>query len=577
MPNIFTNNFGVFITDIIEKSIRSNTTFFAFAAKSTQYTNEAFAPDPGTSYGDQTYKLHDEMIFAKMITPSDIARVVKNKPWETNKVYSAFTDSLADYKNKDYFVSTVEGNVRSVFVCLDNNGGKPSTNMPIRSQIKATDTLYKMSDGYVWKYLFSVGVKDFNKFGSEKYIPIIKDTAVSNNAVAGAIDNVVIKHPGMGYNKTTPGVFKNVGVGGNNRKHYILGDKLSANTDYYNGSALYITENAGQGQLRVIEQYGEENGNRFVVLDEPFTKKPTSSSAFEITPNVKVTGDGEGFKARAVTSNTSVVTRIEVVERGKNYTFANAKIDGNSGVLDTNGVSVFSSDAVVDVVVPPVGGLGKDVNLDLSANKIVFSSEFVGSELPVTSFRKIGILVDPVFDNIHLRVSNTANFTLNLAVKTSDGLRGVVTGADTNENIIYVSNLNGPIKANTYISAVEGIANSKIESVITDYTKIDNRTVLTLTSSTTFQKGELVTQEGTDVVGYVDTSTNEKLYLTEVKGKFAINNNIIGKNSGSVATISKVGDRILSDNSGKIIYVENVLPVTRTANTTEHLKMVMEF
>lgn len=580
MANIFTNDFGVFAADNLEKAIKSNTMFFAFAAKSTPYSNDAIVPKPGTSYGEEVYKLHDEMLFAKMITSGDIARVVRNNVWATDTVYTPFTDKMPIDKNNKYFVSTQEGNIRSVFVCVDNNGGKKSLNAPLRSQLSPTDTLYKMNDGYIWKFMFSVGVNDFQKFGSSRYIPIVPDSAVSNSAVHGAVESIQVQKVGLGYNTAANGQFKQVGVGGNIRKHYIKGDALAANTDFYNGSAIYITENAGHGQMRVIQQYGEENGNKFVIIDSPFKYNPTASSSFEITPSVKVVGDGSGLRARAVVgANTTSVERVDIVERGSGYTFATATVEGNSGVLDSNGASKYPSTAVLDVIVPPVGGLGKNPKHDLSANKLCFSADYIGSELPVTKFRKIGIMVNPILDHISVRLANTANFTKNLEVKTSDGLTATVVDANLNEQTLVLSGINGPIKANTTLSAVSDAvnANSTITKVETDYTKIDTRLKLDLAASVQFEVGEKVTQENTPVYGYVNESANSTLYLTEVMGTFDLNNNIVGEQSGVATSITKVYPRHIRDNTGQIIYVENMLPVTRSANTTERLKMVMEF
>ena len=59
-----------------------------------------------------------------------------------------------------------------------------------------------------------------------------------------------------------------------------------------------------------------------------------STSRFEISPTVIISGDGSGAEARAIV-NTQIgaVDTIEVTKRGSGYTHANAKVEGNTGIV----------------------------------------------------------------------------------------------------------------------------------------------------------------------------------------------------------------------------------------------------
>ena len=105
-----------------------------------------------------------------------------------------------------------------VYKCIYNGtspsdpNGKPSTVEPTGTSTSIITT----SDGYRWKYLYTIPVGQVLKFFSNDYMPVLSDIAVTGDAVGGEIDTVVIQASGTGYNN---GTYENVpikgdGVGG---------------------------------------------------------------------------------------------------------------------------------------------------------------------------------------------------------------------------------------------------------------------------------------------------------------------------------------------------------------------------
>lgn len=578
MTNIFTDNFGVYVADQMESAFKSNTMFYTFTAKSTEYPNDVAPPEPGTSYQDQTYSLFDEMLFAKRITTDDVVRVIRNEVWVTETVYTQYDSNLQNPKDANFYVSTLESNVYSVFMCVDNNEGAESTIKPLKSNMFASDTLYRTSDGYSWKYMYSVGVSDFKKFGSIHNIPILEDVAVTANAVSGAIDMITVKHPGIDYKNFTSGL---IGQVVNPTKLFIssVDNVLAANVDFYVGSALYITGNEGFGEMRIITEYGTESGDKYVIIDEAFDTTPSTASTFDISPSVALRGDGTGFRARAVVeTGTTSIDRIEVIERGQNYTFGEAEVVGNSGTIDSNtGFAVFSSPAELGVIIPTVGGLGFDIEKDLFADKVSITTEFVGTEVPVVQFRKIGIIMSPTLDNIEVKVANTANFENGFGVITGDGHTGFVTGADHNQSVLTLSGITGALTDGVTLDVTEEFndANTTIISIDTDYNRIDARTAITVAETATYQDGEMVVQG--DNEGFVESTSGSIVYLTEVTGDFVVGQDLIGEDSNFISNISSIRPATIRDNTGQIIYIENLNPVQRQTANTESFKMVIQF
>ena len=105
--------------------------------------------------------------------------------------------SQTQYSNKFY----VRNSQDQVFKCLFNNNGAESNTMP---QITIGGDLpenpfIETADGYKWKYMYSIPTGLKNKFFTDKYMPVLRDTIVFDNAKDGRIDIIKIVNGGTGY------------------------------------------------------------------------------------------------------------------------------------------------------------------------------------------------------------------------------------------------------------------------------------------------------------------------------------------------------------------------------------------
>jgi hypothetical protein len=60
-------------------------------------------------------------------------------------------------------------------------------------------------------------------------------------------------------------------------------------------------------------------------------------------------------------------------------------------------------------------------------------------------------------------------------------------------------------------------------------------------------------------------------------GRFNVSDTFRGITSGAVATVTKVYQQELVYNSGDILYVENINPVTRANNQQETINIIFNF
>jgi len=115
-----------------------------------------------------------------------------------NNVSYKVADTFPYYAKKFYVRNTSD----QVFKCLFNNYGAQSTDMPkisIGGQLPESSYI-EASDGYKWKYLYTIDATNKRKFLSDSWMPVLKNQNVIDYATAGTIDVVNIVSPGSAYN-----------------------------------------------------------------------------------------------------------------------------------------------------------------------------------------------------------------------------------------------------------------------------------------------------------------------------------------------------------------------------------------
>jgi hypothetical protein len=562
-----------------------NTIYYIGAHKSTSFQNDASPPDPNTSTSGTHYELYDELIFGKRITSSDIAHMVKHIPWQSGIVYDMYDHVAEDLQSKNFYVVSSEAGSYHVFKCLNNNGGIPSIAQPLRSEVEPEDDFYRKSDGYEWKYLYSITASQWQKFATSDYVPVFENSAVTANAVSGSIDTVILENPGSRYASYAIGSIKESAVNGNTLIFSLESDSyaLSSNAGFYENSSIYIDEGAGDGEIRTILSYFTSGGERRILVDRPFDTLPARNSIFKISPRVIISGDGENAIARTeANTTTGEITEVIIINRGKDYSYADIKIVGNTGF--TSGSTTTS--AIARAIISPPGGHGSNIINELIANKIGVSIEFSGTEsskIPATNdYRKITIVKDPLFKDVNIVLNNTATtYTAGeTVIQTSTGATGKVSNRSA--NTISLTDISGFfVTSNTsntstgllgQTSNVLAYINSIDRSFITfdqrniyDIDMIDNglnaagfikdeivvqaglSTInsgfvkLSLVGSAyNFVDGELITQASSGATARVVSRFFQTLTVNNVSGIFVANATVIGANSAVATNVTNV-------------------------------------
>ena len=202
--------------------------------------------------------IYDTLISAKKINSSDVLRVVSKITWSSGTIYEMYRHdysinkltpqtSASNLYNSNYYVMNKDFRV---YLCISNgaspsNGGQGiiSLDEPIHTDLEPR----LESDGYVWKYLYTIKPSDIVKFDSADFIPLPSDWStntdvedVRNNAVDGKIETVVIEDVGSANYQFT-GTKNNVPIRGD-------GSGALASVTFIDGkpSSVQVT-NGGSG------------------------------------------------------------------------------------------------------------------------------------------------------------------------------------------------------------------------------------------------------------------------------------------------------------------------------------------
>jgi hypothetical protein len=220
---IITDQFRRYLVQkIIEDTTASPVTarYFLGIGRSQAWNDTDTAPDPINGIGEQrNFRLNLQSL--KQVGSSNITFTVPRYNWISGTIYSAYSNFIAGYPTNPYYVFTEDNNV---YVCLER--GKNNLGSPSPSTIKPTGTgTIKTADGYVWKFLYNVGVSASNSFLSSNFLPIkflesdpglgadAAQWTVQQAAVAGTISNIEVTGGGSGYTSAPTVTIQGNGTG----------------------------------------------------------------------------------------------------------------------------------------------------------------------------------------------------------------------------------------------------------------------------------------------------------------------------------------------------------------------------
>lgn len=363
---------------------------YVFIGRTVPWANDLVPPAPENTRLDEAITKNN-IVAVKRITGNDVALIVPRIDWTSGVVYDQYVDD-ENYSDRSFY--TMNTSFR-IYKCIFSPGS-PSLQMPEHTYPGPE----YLSDGYCWQLVYEVPAADRVKFLDENYIPVrffSTSSTFDHNAI---IDSIFVVNGGSGY-VTAPTVI-------------IMGDGVGATaTATVMGGEVteIIMTNQGSGYtFALIQLVGGSGTGAFAEAnlqssDVPITTNQdvasfalTTAGSIDLvevvnggelylpgTTTIEVIGDGIGaLVAPIVNTLTGQISGVQIVDRGRGYTFANLVV-----------TSVTGSGAVIKATIGPEYGHGGNIPKELFAKTVglsvniedMLSDFFLGND-----FRQIGII-----------------------------------------------------------------------------------------------------------------------------------------------------------------------------------------
>lgn len=319
MPNNITKNTKVFNAEQFIESVSEleNNNIYMFVGHAQPRTDESVIENITLLQGEEFSAFYN-MVAAKKIQGTDMCQVVPRINWRPDQVYDFYDDRDENLSTKRFYVMNSN---YDVYICLWNNDRIRSTVMPTSRSTRAFD----LSDGYKWKYLYSISSVDQLKFLTTQWMPVRSDPIVQRAATPGKIEVVLLETEGSGYTTAANNIIT------------INGD----------GEGLVVNHQVIDGQI-----------SQWTVLDGGAGYKYANISIRHQA------GTGSGAAARVIIPPSKGHGADPIIELNAHYVMLNTKIEYAEGQSD---FPIDISYRTIGLVKDPLDPLGNRVT-NVTAN-----------------------------------------------------------------------------------------------------------------------------------------------------------------------------------------------------------------
>jgi hypothetical protein len=515
--------------------------YYMFHGRPHAWSDDAIPPTPLDTIEEER-EIYTSIVGANKIQLANVRHCRQRLDWVNGNYYDMYRDDYdgtvagVTVSGQAYYPSNLAesdfivlvdaglGNFH-VYKCLDNRlqttSGSTYAGTVVPSTVKPTGTtneIIQLSDGYRWKYMYTISEIEKAQFLAPTFTPIQN---ISNNVAssgAGAVHALIVENGGSGYTTTptitfdgdgtTAPTVDSVTIVNGEIKHI----KLSTFGTGYTYCKV-IVANPATGVTAVVKAVTSPyNGHGFNNIDECYADKIMISRAIDPT----IAPNGYRYRQVGILRNptnlaTEVLTTSDVVQADFKFQYV---IDEGAGTLLNGDIIKNTTDEVIGVV----------SKFETTASQ--------GVQLISISNGGSGYTVAPL---IVVGAPTGAGGVTATAVATVSS--GVITKISiTNPGSGYESN---PSVTITPVSGGAGaVANAT--SAPNAFVSIIQRT-----------EDRLDSIDNNDIVTNADATIKIKVF-------------------NKINPTIKYG-------SGKIVFVENRTPVIRTGLTQERYKFILDF
>lgn len=265
--NAYRNDFAQSLLDDIQQQRAQYHSFIGKVNDWVTYPDLTTDFTQGPETDSYNTLVRENALILKKILSSDVSLASVRYDWFVGTVYTEW-DSTKHMEGEPFYVLTTALNV---YKCLSNNRGSASTQEPMGKSFG----VIKTTDGYLWKYMFSIANYKYNKFADSEFIPV--QNANSNKFYNnGSVEYVNVVDGGSWYSSTleTQIVVTGATVGSGasaqilvNASGQITGfTNIVGGSQYVAGGAVTFVSTSGIGAvLTPTFSAGQLTG--FIILD----------------------------------------------------------------------------------------------------------------------------------------------------------------------------------------------------------------------------------------------------------------------------------------------------------------------
>jgi len=461
MAAIITDKLKNLVVDLIKANDSdASNKYYAAIGRSEAWNDSDVSPTPLRTKSEEN-DFRNSMQSMKLV--ADVSLVIPRYNWSSGTFYSAYDDTQVGNTNAYYVVNANQ----QVYMVL--RASVSATGTAVASTVEptgnTTGTPFKTSDGYVWKFMYSISATDANKFQSANFIPVKSIPFTNINSSVAEVEQKAVQDAAV--------------------HGQIIG---------------YGIESAGAG-------YGS-------------------------APTLTVQGNGSNAAATATISGGQVV-KVEVADSSD----ASLKIASFGSGYDYANVEVSGGSPTKPVKVRPIlansGGLGHDATIDFKASAIMFNAKPSGTEtldfVIGQDFRQVGLIKNPQVDS------------------AGHGGNGVSTA--------FTASTGRALKALNFSAVNTAFGEDKTILGVTSGAKafIDK------------DSGNSVFYHQNDDTGFRSFQAGETVQETDGTGEGVLDS------AGAFETTFEV-----NPHTGELLYIDNRSAVTRSADQTEDIKIVIQ-
>lgn len=383
------------------------------------------------------------VIFGIRLDQADLRYMFRRTVWNEGTVYDAYDDKK-DIEQLNMFVALPEDEDNEgpyrVFKCIRNGDGAPSTVKPsVADSIPQVDNI--LSDGYTWKFLFTIPVSEFGTFRTATHLPYTnngqavvnegsdQEAVYTNNTIreqaVESISDILIEDtvPSLFSGYTQKATLAGIEETTTDNRYIITLTTTEApksNFNAYVGMYLkFISPSNIDGTenevFDIVSSYVSTTniGNRqlFIVVDATKTdadgdivplgnEYDNINTELEIVPKINVTrSKGKDCIAFGQVNDDGTLIDVIFKEAGTQYKYAKATISLPADLSAQYQNRELA--ARLRAIISPPGGHGADPISELYMSRLALVTNFYSDSLNTipdsNTYTKVGLVKDPEF------------------------------------------------------------------------------------------------------------------------------------------------------------------------------------